>query len=92
MLTTLKDFGFGKASMEDMIVDEMILFEQYINDFLKKSDGVVIIQNVFNVAVLNIIWKALATSPPVLFLRGCSPWNWWGLAPSFRCSQRSVME
>ena len=56
-LKTLKDFGFGKASLESLLLDEA----NRINDHLKLGAGKPFqVQNFFNIVILNILWKIVA--------------------------------
>ena len=59
MLTTLRDFGFGKSSMEEMINEEMEYFCTYMDEE-SSSKGVINVQSLFNIAVLNILWRIVA--------------------------------
>ncbi|TRY77176.1 hypothetical protein TCAL_10934 [Tigriopus californicus] len=55
-LKTLKDFGFGNASVEDGILEEA----NHICDHIAKKNGSPFkAEDVFNVGILNIMWKIL---------------------------------
>lgn len=57
-LSTLKDFGFGKASMEILINEEVVQFMEYIDE--QSQSGPIAVANMFNIAVLNILWQIVA--------------------------------
>ena len=59
MLSTLRDFGFGKSSMEDAIGEEVEFFQQHLDEQLERGN-VVSIQNFFNIAILNVLWRIVA--------------------------------
>ncbi|XP_076286319.1 putative cytochrome P450 305a1 isoform X2 [Lasioglossum baleicum] len=52
MVHTLKDFGYGKSAMSDMIIDEM-------NEVLDKlkGGGVRRLKPIFAPAVINVLWR-----------------------------------
>ncbi len=52
-LHTLRDLGFGKSSMEDMIVEEV---QELCKELEKKADKPIDVKNSFNLAVLNSLW------------------------------------
>ena len=55
-LKTLKDFGFGRKSIEESIhfeVDEMI-----DSTFAQSSD--ILLQNDFNIPIINVLWQMVA--------------------------------
>jgi len=53
-LRHLRDFGFGKSSMEELIMDEV----KEVLDWLKKQKGKSIpLQERFSLAVVNSLWK-----------------------------------
>nr|APH81374.1 cytochrome P450 CYP3031A1 [Tigriopus kingsejongensis] len=58
MLSTFKDFGFGKSDMERMIKDEVVFFLDYIEK--SNQSGPIKTINMFNTAVLNILWQMIA--------------------------------
>ena len=53
----LRDFGFGKTSMEQMILDEAM---ELIEGLKRDSGKPVITQNRFNIAVLNALWTIIS--------------------------------
>ena len=58
LLRNLRDFGFGKSSMEDALQEEV----QKLIDYLKpKSDKPIIINRLMNIAVLNALWYILSS-------------------------------
>ena len=61
-LKHLKDFGFGKSSMEEQVSDEV---KQLLNDLKNKikagdHENVKIMQ-LFNLPVVNSLWKIMAS-------------------------------
>ncbi len=57
----LKDFGFGRSSMEDMIKDEAIELVEDLKKQISESDGVLKISQIFNLAILNALWKIITS-------------------------------
>ena len=58
VLKTLKDFGFGKKSLEGVLLEEA----DSLADFFREKQGEPIkVQNLFNVAILNILWVIVAS-------------------------------
>jgi cytochrome P450 len=55
-LKNLRDFGFGKKSMETAIMEEV---KELISNFRKETGKPISSQNRFNVAVLNALWSIL---------------------------------
>ena len=57
ILKTLKDFGFGKKSLEGVLVEEA----DNIGEFFRQQNGKpILVQNLFNVAILNVLWIIVA--------------------------------
>lgn len=55
-LRKLRDFGFGKSSMEGIILDEV----KEVLDYFREKKGVAIkIEDRFNIATLNALWTLL---------------------------------
>jgi len=57
-LHILRNYGFGKASMEDMIDDEVSIFLQHIDDHWINTAFDV--SHLFNVAVLASLWRIIS--------------------------------
>jgi len=57
-LKTLKDFGFGKQSLEETINIEV---EETLNSFLSTNEDFYLSTN-FNVPIINILWQLVAGS------------------------------
>ena len=56
-LKALKDFGFGKTSMEVIIADEIVKFQ----DLLKSLQGQPVdLRAQFNLPIINILWRVVA--------------------------------
>ena len=58
-LKTLRDFGLGKATMEDIVLDE---YHQLKDNFNSVGSGntKVFLHQIFNRVALNIIWRVIA--------------------------------
>ncbi|CAL8110137.1 unnamed protein product [Orchesella dallaii] len=56
-LRHLRDFGFGKRSMENLVMDEVT---ELIKGFRRDSKKPISTQTRFNVAVLNSLWSIVA--------------------------------
>ncbi|XP_023347441.1 methyl farnesoate epoxidase, partial [Eurytemora carolleeae] len=57
VLKTLKDFGFGKKGLEGVLVEEA----DKIGDlFRSKQNEPFLVLNLFNVAILNVLWTIVA--------------------------------
>jgi len=57
ILKTLKDFGFGKKSLEGVLVEEADKMGEF---FREKNGKPILVQNLFNVAILNVLWVIVA--------------------------------
>ena len=55
-LKTLRDFGFGKKSMETVVMEEV---NELISGFRKQAGQPISTQNRFNIAVLNALWQII---------------------------------
>jgi cytochrome P450 len=53
----LRDFGFGKGSMEELIKDEVV---DLISEFKKELNRSVVLESRFNMAVLNALWHIIS--------------------------------
>ncbi|CAB4054095.1 CYP2J [Lepeophtheirus salmonis] len=60
MLSTLKNFGFGRSSMEDMLMEEATLFVNFLNEENIQTGGNIRIANLFNIGILNVLWRIVA--------------------------------
>ena len=57
VLKTLKDFGFGKKGLEGTLVEEA----DRMGDYFREKDGQpTLVVNLFNVAILNVLWQIVA--------------------------------
>ena len=59
-LKSLRDFGFGKNTLDNVIHDEA---NELYGDMLKESEanGEVCISTTFNVAIVNVLWQIVAS-------------------------------
>ncbi len=57
MLSTLRDFGFGKSDMEGLINEEFKFFMEHLDTHMDKVE---LVQNLFNIPILNILWQIIA--------------------------------
>ena len=57
VLKTLKDFGFGKKGLEGVLVEEADRMGEY---FREKDGQPTLVVNLFNVAILNVLWQIVA--------------------------------
>ena len=55
-LKTLKEFGFGKSGMEEIISEELNEFIPFLLEE-SKNNGSILVMNLFNISILNIIWR-----------------------------------
>ena len=64
-LRHLRDFGFGKSSMEEMIRDECLCLAER----LRSMDGLEVdTKQLFNLSVMNILWRMISGSRYSKFL------------------------
>ena len=56
LLRNLRDFGFGKTSMEDTLLDEV---EKLCNEYSKYAGSPVCLDNTMNLSVINSLWAIL---------------------------------
>ena len=57
-LKHLRDMGFGRKSMDSVIIEEADLL---IDKLLQAKNGIVEIKNTFNVPIINILWEIVAS-------------------------------
>ncbi|CAH0545699.1 unnamed protein product [Brassicogethes aeneus] len=61
LLRHLREFGFGRKTMSSMIEDEAAHLVTYLKETIVKNDSVVFnVETLFNVPILNTIWKMMA--------------------------------
>ena len=56
LLRNLRDFGFGKSSMEDTLLDEV---EKLCNEYSKTQGTPICMDNSMNLSVINSLWAIL---------------------------------
>ena len=56
LLRNLRDFGFGKSSMEDTLLDEV---EKLCNEYSKTQGTPICLDNSMNLSVINSLWVIL---------------------------------
>ncbi|XP_029173665.1 methyl farnesoate epoxidase-like [Nylanderia fulva] len=61
VLRTLKEFGFGKMAMEDIILNDAVSLTNIIES-LAKSGSITNLHNITSIAVLNSLWTLIAGS------------------------------
>lgn len=61
VLRTLKEFGFGKMAMEDIILNDAISLTSIIES-LAKLGPITNLHNLTSIAVLNSLWTLIAGS------------------------------
>ncbi len=60
-MRTLREFGFGKSGMEDIINHEVEEFSAFLLDEANKAeDGAIDTQNVYNISILNALWRIIS--------------------------------
>ena len=60
-MRTLKEFGFGKAGMEDIINNEVEEFTSFIGEEVAKAkDNAIDMHNVYNISILNALWRIIS--------------------------------
>lgn len=57
-LKQLRDLGFGKKNLDDVMVEEV---DEVIDTMLKTTDGKVEINSTFNTAIINVLWQIVAS-------------------------------
>lgn len=61
VLQTLKEFGFGKMAMEDIILNDAVSLTNIIES-LAKLGPIANLHNITSIAVLNTLWTLVAGS------------------------------
>lgn len=56
-LKTLRDFGFGKSSLESVLVEEADRMGDY---FVEQQEQPFLVQTLFNLVILNVLWTIVA--------------------------------
>nr|AKH03504.1 cytochrome P450 3037B1 [Paracyclopina nana] len=56
-LKTLRDFGFGKSSLESVLIEEADRMGEF---FLSQKDEPFLVQTLFNLVILNVLWTIVA--------------------------------
>ena len=56
LLRNLRDFGFGKSSMEDLFHDEVAKLCQYLS---KRCDEPINLAGTMNISIVNALWSIL---------------------------------
>ena len=56
LLRNLRDFGFGKTSMEDLFHDEVAKMCQY---FSKRTGEPINLSGTMNISIVNALWSIL---------------------------------
>ena len=57
-LKQLRDLGFGKKALDEFMVEEA---DGVIDRMLQNPNGVVKMESIFNVAVVNVLWQMIAS-------------------------------
>lgn len=60
-LRTLKEFGFGKFTMENVILNDAISLTNIVES-LAKSGPITKLHDIISIAVLNSLWSLIAGS------------------------------
>ena len=65
-LKTLKDFGFGKKGLEGVLIEEA----DRMGEYFREQDGKpTLVLNLFNVAILNVLWQIVANHRYIILVR-----------------------
>ena len=57
-LKELRDLGFGRKSLDTVMVEEV---DGVLDDMIKGQSDKVIIDNTFNIAIINVLWQIVAS-------------------------------
>ena len=63
-LRTLREFGFGKDGMEDIINHEVEEFSNFLFEETQKLDSCIEMHNVYNISILNALWRIISGQEP----------------------------
>ena len=56
-MKSLRDFGFGKSSLEHVLVEEADRMGEY---FIETKSEPFLVQSLFNLVILNVLWTIVA--------------------------------
>ena len=56
-MKSLRDFGFGKSSLEHVLVEEADRMGEY---FIETNSEPFLVQSLFNLVILNVLWTIVA--------------------------------
>ncbi len=56
-LKSLRDFGFGKASLDSVLIDEADRMGEF---FIQQKEEPFLVQTLFNLVILNVLWTIVA--------------------------------
>ena len=56
-LKSLRDLGFGKSSLEHVLVEEADRMGEY---FIEQKGQPFLVQSLFNLVILNVLWTIVA--------------------------------
>ena len=65
-LKSLRDLGFGKSSLEHVLVEEADRMGEY---FIEQKGQPFLVQSLFNLVILNVLWTIVANKRYIF-------WNW----------------
>ena len=56
-LKALKDFGFGKSSLDHILIEEADRMGEF---FMNQKNEPFLVQTLFNLVILNVLWTVVA--------------------------------
>ncbi len=59
-MRTLREFGFGKSGMEEMVNNEVAEFIPFLLEEAAANNGAIVVSNLFNVSILNALWQIIS--------------------------------
>ena len=62
-LQKLKDFGFGKQSLEAVVRDEVLELCKTIEDQIRGGNNDINVATPINITVVNVLWKVVGLPP-----------------------------